>query len=265
MSEKVVNPAMNNRDAISNELKSLPSSLPLTNSPSFFVPEGYFEGLAGSILAKVKRLETSGAQTELTELSPLLAGLSKAMPYGVPSSYFDDNLQNVSAIGAEEVSPVLAGIGKGLPYRVPATYFDDLPLQLLAKVNEPKAKVVPLFRRTWGRVAAAAVIAGGLLIGGAQVFTNKSVNDTAHLKPVDTASTLVAQAQSPVRQEIKKLSTEDLENFVRTVPAGAAKIKKIASKEAAGQLLKDVSVSDMENFLSDAPPTDEELFATDEP
>src|SRR5947209_8509818 len=142
---------MSNHETIENELKNLGSSLPVTNSPSFSVPDDYFEVLTASILAKVKNGAASTAQTELRELSPLLHGLQKTMPYDVPSSYFEENLHHLPFKEIKDDSPILAAAGKGLPYLVPADYFDALPTQVLAKVSVPKVKVVPLFARGWMR------------------------------------------------------------------------------------------------------------------
>jgi len=81
---------MSSRNAIQDELKSLGSSLPVTDNPFFSVPQGYFEELADSILAKVKASEILTPQAELNELSPLLAGIPKVTPYSVPSFYFEE-------------------------------------------------------------------------------------------------------------------------------------------------------------------------------
>ena len=201
---------MSNHKTIENELKSLGSSLPVVNSPSFSVSEGYFEGLAESVLAKLKEIEESTTQAELSELSPLLAGLTKATPYSVPSSYFEENLQGLPFRQSELDSPVLAATGKDVPYQVPPDYFNGFPAQVLAKVSAPKAKVVPLFARTWMRVASAAVVGGALMVGGLQLFGGKqNGNETAN-QPADTASAYVAQAKPAIVQEIKKASTKDL-------------------------------------------------------
>ena len=74
---------MRSQTNIKDELKSLESGLPVTDNPAFSVPEGYFEGLASSVLAKVKASEAS-VQKELAEISPLLAGIPKVTPYSVP-------------------------------------------------------------------------------------------------------------------------------------------------------------------------------------
>ncbi len=257
---------MSSRDTIQNELRRLDSNLPLASNPSFSVPEGYFENLPAAILAKAKNSDASEARTELAKLSPLLAGLSREMPYSVPSLYFEEASQSIPLTNADVESPLLAAIGKAMPYDLPHSYFDNLPKQILESVTkEQKGKVVPLFHRTWMRVAAAAVIFIGLVIGGLQIFNGKGPDKEFAKNNTDTTSTLVAQA-APIQQEMKKVSTKDLEEFAQTVPATvSASPKKEAVKKEASDLLKDVSVSDMENFLSAVPLTDDDLAATDEP
>ncbi|RYZ17128.1 MAG: hypothetical protein EOO16_24670, partial [Chitinophagaceae bacterium] len=49
--------------------------------PPYAVPEGYFAVFAATVLARIRREE---AAAELQELSPLLAGLPKSMPFAVP-------------------------------------------------------------------------------------------------------------------------------------------------------------------------------------
>lgn len=254
---------MSSRNTIQEELRSFGSGLPVTNNPSFSVPEGYFEELAATILAKVKSSDTS-AGAELSELSPLLAGIPKAMPYSVPSSYFEDNLQNALTIESESEVSFLTDLDKAMPYEVPTGYFDELPAQILAKVSLPKAKVVPLFARTWMRAASAAVVAGVLFFGGWQLFNGRESHSGTAARATET-STYVAQAK-PVIQEIKKASTKDLEEFIGSVPPTTASAKKQpSSKEETKELLKDVSVNEMENFLSTVPQNDDELAATDQP
>src|SRR5690242_253919 len=111
---------MDNQNNIQDELRGLNSSLPVNNSqPPFSVPEGYFNGLAASILAKVKG-QSSAAADELQELSPLLAGIPKTIPYTVPEGYFEQNMASLLFLVNEAESPVLAAIDKAMPYSVPA-------------------------------------------------------------------------------------------------------------------------------------------------
>jgi hypothetical protein len=69
---------MPDRQTINNELKD--PRMP------YSVPEGYFEGLAEQVLARIRQEE---AKEELGTLSPLLQQLSKKQPYSTPVGYFD--------------------------------------------------------------------------------------------------------------------------------------------------------------------------------
>jgi|GEM_PF-859708 len=259
---------MSSQKHIQDELRSLGSDLPTSNNHPFSVPEGYFDGLAANILAKVKGNENS-AQAELAELSPLLAGIPKQTPYSVPTSYFEENLVGGITVLKEEESLVLKTIGKLLPYQVPTGYFDALPEQLLTKVAMPKAKVVPLFSRTWMRVATAAVIGGALFFGGYQLLSsnNSEVAAPPTAKVPDTTNQQIAANNPlPIEKEIKQVSTKDLEEFIATVEVNAPKAKNKSAKDPGSkdvkELLKDVSVKEMESFLSSLP-TDDDLLITD--
>lgn len=255
---------MSDRKTIQNELSELGSDLPVTDGSVFSVPEGYFEGLAAAALAKVKTADDLQPQAELEALSPFLAGMPKATPYSVPPLYFQENTEILSALGAEPAPSVLAGHDKRMPYAVPAGYFNTLPAQVLAKVAEPKAKVVPLFARTWMRVAAAAVVAGALVIGGLTIFNNRP-DDASLAANAANDTTLVAQSRPVIEQEIKNVPTQELEQFIADVvpPVGANAGQTAAAEKEADVLLEDVSVTEMESFLSALPQAEYEIGGTD--
>ncbi len=102
---------MNSQKNIQDELRSLESNLPFNNNTTYSVPEGYFEGLAASVLAKVKGSDAS-VQAELGELSPLLAGIPKVTPYSVPFFYFEENTQLIPDFSQEPQLSVLNAISK---------------------------------------------------------------------------------------------------------------------------------------------------------
>ena len=259
---------MSNRNTIQDELRSLGSALPVTDSPSFSVPENYFDGLATAVLAKVKSSESADAVSELNELSPFLAGIPKTTPFSLPLSYFEENLQNIPVPNEEIELSLSAALGKTLPYEIPGNYFNDLPAQMLARISKQEGKVVPLYRRTWMRVAAAIVVTGGLVFGGLQIFGNKQQTGSDNLAAASTQKIngQLADNKAPIVQEIKKVSTKDLEEFIKTVPATATAPKKVSpSKTETKELLRDVSVNEMESFLAAIPQTEDELAATDEP
>jgi hypothetical protein len=124
---------MSTRNTIQDELNELNSGLnpPSDNSP-YSVPEGYFEGLASSVLAKIKREMPISATEEIAQLSPMLAGISKKLPYSVPENYFQSNIDGLGALTSEtEDSLVLSFIEKEMPYEVPVGYFASVSDQVL--------------------------------------------------------------------------------------------------------------------------------------
>lgn len=258
------------QDNIKNELRDLNSELPANSSqPLFSVPEGYFDGLAARILEKVKK-EENGVTDELSALSPFLAGLSKENVYHLPEGYFDENMAALSFLVKEDASNLLNAIGKELPYTVPKNYFDQLPDQLMANLTRPKAKVVPFFSRTWMKVAAAAVIGGIICVGGYQLLNNDASNQpsTANAyKPADTANDLVAKNKASVANDIKNVSTKELDEFIGTVPYNPAKLQKKNQTSVTGNdvevFLKDISENEMDAFLDQLPTADADLFVID--
>jgi hypothetical protein len=255
---------MSSQKNIKDELKSLQSGLLLKNDPVFSVPDGYFEGLASSVLAKVKSSEAS-ANTELAELSSLLAGISKEMPYSVPFSYFEQNTELPPDFSKEPHFSVLNSIGKKTPYKIPLGYFETLSEQMVVKTVQPTAKVVPLFARKWMRMAAAAVVGGILFVGGYQYFDEKASANLAS-SSTDSTENLVARNAPAIEQEIKKTSTKELNEFIKTIGVTVKSPQRgeaSSDKDKVKELLKDISDAEMEAFLSALPTSDEELFVTD--
>jgi hypothetical protein len=102
------------------------------------VPAGYFEGLADQILNRIKALEATNANEELSFLSPFLSNASKEMPYTVPAGFFQDLSEDLlKKIGEHEdyqtseeeietLSPLLSSLKNKNPYSIPAGYFEKL-------------------------------------------------------------------------------------------------------------------------------------------
>lgn len=253
---------MNGQDNIRDELKDMNSNLPVSSSQApFYVPDGYFDGLAATILAKVKT--QNAVAEELAELSPLLASASRTMPYSLPEGYFEENLSALPFLPDEKESPLLSSVGKALPYAVPQGYFENLPQQVLAKLPRPEGKVVPLFSRKWLRMAVAAAIGGIIFIGGYQYFNNKGDIQTAAQQPVDTSKNWTAKNDQAVLQDLKNVSPKDLDEFMETVPLRPAEAQEKSSvsvgKGEVEKLLKGVTEKEIENFLEQLPGVDEDL------
>lgn len=144
------------------------------------VPVGYFETFPERMLGLVKSVE------EITTLSPLLAGLSKKMPFSVPSGYFDQiapaivKSEQVATGDSEiETGSILQTASRKVPYQVPIGYFEQFPENMAHKVSLQDtgtgAKVISI-GRSWFRYAAAAVVAGVLVLAGWFYFQPASEN-----------------------------------------------------------------------------------------
>ncbi|HEU4471942.1 MAG TPA: hypothetical protein VFR58_12700 [Flavisolibacter sp.] len=236
---------MSSGNTINDELNGLNSALPgKPDGTPYAVPEGYFEGLASSVLAKIKGAGSSlSMQEEINQLSPLLAGISRTMPYALPDGYFEQTASILPLLTADENSSLLELAGKGMPYEVPSGYFERLPQLILAKTGKPRGKVVS-FGKGWMRAIAAAVVAGAIAFSGLLYSGNDKT----------------ATPDNRVAKELKMFSDVELDSFIRNADAQSnptATRNRPARSGESKRLLKDVSDKELEAFL-DQFPTDYE-------
>jgi hypothetical protein len=230
---------MTGRNNIQAELNELNSSLPAgMQEPVFNLPKGYFENFAASVLARIK---SDSARDEMAELSPLLAGIPKTTPFAVPENYFS-SLQPLPA--EDELPAVLKYIGKEMPYELPAGYFEEFPAQVKAALKP--AKVVTM-RRSWSRMAVAAMTAGIITLGSFLYFGNRAAGPS-----VDSPAWVSAK--------LDKVSDKGLEEFIKATDAAGD--QKLASNDVRIQdvkaMLSDVTVNDMDAFLNELPEDEED-------
>ncbi|MFL5740060.1 MAG: hypothetical protein ACJ75B_07575 [Flavisolibacter sp.] len=237
---------MNNREPIKEELKSLNSTLDAAAAGMpYSVPEGYFEGLVSSVMARLKNQEPISVKEELEMLSPMLAGIPKTMPFSVPDQYFASNIDTLKAVVNEP--EVLSFSGREMPYEVPSAYFDKLPAQILEKVSKPEAKLIPMMRRKWARLAVAAMITGIIAVSGIAYFNSKkdiSVDNPAW-----------------VANKLKTVPDKTIDEFVKITDVNAASmvtVKKQNKPADSRKLLQDIPDKELDAFLQQLP-ADEEL------
>ncbi len=149
--------------------ETLPGNIAAQVSNQFFaaipgqtVPEGYFDGLAGSIMDKIRQ-----AEAEETEGSSLLAPVKNKQVYHVPPSYFESLPDTISGrikqeVGQSEQSLLPDSLKKINPYRVPADYFNTLSAVIQSKIATPAPVYIMKKRSSFFNYAVAAVITGML-------------------------------------------------------------------------------------------------------
>ena len=233
---------MNNRTTIQKELEELNSPLPFEKPvETYSVPAGYFENFAASVLQKLQGETSVSVNEELEGLSPVLAGISKEMPFTVPHGYFNSSVDGLTSWVKEE-EPTLFSGNKKMPYEVPAGYFEDLPGIVLKKVSPQEAKVISITSsRRWMRYAVAALVAG--------VITVSSVLYFGKDKSVDPAS----DSYSWLEKNLKNIPDNELDEFLNTTYIATPAIAKTGSsdKVEVRKLLKDIPNAELDKFLEE--------------
>lgn len=245
------------------ELQEISPMLAADNSTGrpFAVPAGYFEGFPDRMLVLAKTLggaavagqqgKTADVAEETAALSPLLAGLSKKMPFEVPAGYFEH--------AAIPVPGLLDRLEKINPYAVPAGYFARFPELMLQRV-QPKtggAKVISL-GRSWMRYAAAAVVAAVIAVGGWMY-----VQRDRAITPAAAGNDVALQLQ----QDLNQLSDDailDFNNEATTAEVPANSLAALDNDDLNAAdihfLLEDVSDKALQDFLNLEQPNKDELL-----
>lgn len=216
-------------------------------------PDGYFENLAGSIMNRIKAETAVNPKDELELLSPLLGKLDKAGPFSSPEGYFSDIADNIVAgVKAidfvneelENLSPLMLGLKKLQVYEAPRGYFETLPPALLQKAKQQQpARVISMsFGKKIGRFAAAAAIAGTIVLAG-YLYQNKNV------APV----TDIAAATSKIPdQEIENFlnnNTVSLADTYADTLAGVPGEEAVANGDDTKDLLADISDEELQKYI----------------
>lgn len=242
---------MTNRDTILQELQQLSSSLgnAAYQNATYQVPAGYFAGLADEILKRIKALESTTAKEELFHLSPLLSSIKKETPFSVPNGYFDTLgkkieqtlLTKIDQSPEEELkdlSPLLSGLKKKTTYTIPEGYFENLQPTVGIESKSSEAKVMSITRHKWFRYAAAAIIVG-FVATLTFILQNK--------KDVDPD----IKSYAWIQKNLKKVSTDDINEFVELANAETADVVKVDAKDEINSLVKDISDKEIQDFLNE--------------
>jgi len=231
---------------IQQQEREITPGFPQRTATPYVAPQGYFENLPAAILQRVKAQEAADPKEELETLSPLLSSIGKQMPFSTPAGYFEElssqavaGAQAIEAVNEtlENLSPVMQSLKHENCYEVPAGYFEQLPEQLLQKVKRqqpaPVVRMNPV--RRVRQYAAAAVVAGLILIGGWVFFNNgnSTVSDPQGLA------------------EIEQISDEVLENYLEDINIPLSESLLIAAND-------EIDAEDMRELLADI--SDEELM-----
>jgi hypothetical protein len=235
----------------SGQADSLPSFLDqLDKKPYFPIPGNYFESFPEKLMSLIKMNQALSAGEELELLSPLLSRIDKKTPFTVPAGYFNGLLDRLAAgmdsestltEGSEIESALISNLKNTNLYEVPRGYFNTLPQIILNKVKlgSRQAKILTLGKsRTFLKYAAAAVIAGGLLIGGSLFFNRPAVP-------------AASETSTPV---LATVSDQEILNYLEAQNVPLSDMNSLAAldiNENDGKdLLSDVSDEELQQYLN---------------
>ncbi len=254
---------MSQRANILQELAELKSTLGAVNAQNIYaVPVGYFEGLEAQMLQRIKAIEAVHVMEKSNYISPMLNSISKQMPYTVPVGYFEtlenkliqhvqDSYNHQTAV--EELatlSPLLSGLKKQMsarpgytdgPYAVPQGYFESLTdsknvhaEELNEAGNKPVSKIISINWSMWLRIAAAAVVAGIIVIAG---FLGSAEKEPG------------GKALAKLTRDVKKMDEAQKDKLIDFIDAGMNGEETVRVKsEEVKTLLQGISEDELTDF-----------------
>lgn len=197
--------------------------------------------------------EQQHIKAELNSLTPFLPFPASAMPYAVPTGYFD---QLPSAIlerirlESDELPLILQSLKEknapvpGWPYQVPVGYFEHTPSSLSAQENNAslppdpiETPVITLRKRSFFRYAVAAAVLA-TIFGVGRWYQQRAVPD------------IETDPASWVRHQVNKESTEKIENYIDGSLIETTDLSTDHKKEIA-LLTKDIDEKEILLLLSD--------------
>jgi hypothetical protein len=180
------------------------------------VPEGYFDTLAGNILSKIKQQADSGDTDET--LSPLLESLRYKNVFEVPKGYFEGLTGNINdriSAGDEMVQlpAVLQQLQHKNVFEVPKGYFDGLATEIISKLKPVPSKLVSM--RSSLRVVKYAVAAAfiGVMALGVYKFIQPQ---QAELTAVQKEGLVLSRDEIKYNSEFDKVTDETIVKFLET-------------------------------------------------
>jgi hypothetical protein len=133
-----------------------------------------------------------------------------------------------------------------MPFQVPAGYFEAFP-EKMRTIMAP-AKVIPMVRRKWMRLAVAAVTAGVIALAGLLYFTTEEQT---------------AQNGQPIAQQLKNVSVKEMDAFINSTditPLTTETASNSKTTPEVKRLLNDVPDAELDAFLKQVPTEDEDLL-----
>ena len=187
------------------EVSPLLADIPPTNIQT--VPAGYFENLEIRICINSLLHQNDSKEYFINEKP------------GVPAGYFEQlsdsilsKIKKAENPKQEENFPILEKLRHKNVFKVPDGYFDNLSTQIVTKISiKETAKVVSIGAHKWWKYAAAAIIAGLMMISVFYIFNSGGNQISEYL-----AASQQYQTTSQIKEGIATLKEDDIINYLET-------------------------------------------------
>jgi hypothetical protein len=231
------------RNEIRNELEEIaPVVAAVGNDNCYRVPENYFEFVANEIMSKIQLPST---QTPFTAPTPVyFEGLADSILKKIKSNGTIVEADNEVASELAALSPLVAGIEKVNTYSVPDDYFANFKVAIPAAAQP--AKVIPMHQPVrWMRYAAAAVVVGVIAISSVFLFNADRTDTAGQISRIDYNRPLSSISDEAIANYIKESPAQ-----LDMMPA-AFDDSNLNAGSLVEQLLKNVSDSDIQDYLKE--------------
>lgn len=249
------------------------------------IQSSYFDTLADEILNRVKLAETEDPLPFFGRLSTPLEAPPQDYFNRLGADIMGriNGEQEDSATETARLSPLLAGISRQMPYPLPAGYFDTLTSTAAQKAMGQTAKVVELGSRrlSWMRFAAAAALVGLVALsailffrGGRKPLEQQDLpglaNNNINQPPQPDTATVELNKQPPVVAEKEKASLaevsdtdvfdmlQDYSADDKYLEAASNDLASLTSKDLP-DLLKNISDEEIIKYLDENPESTSDL------
>ena len=146
-------------------------------------------------------------QKELAELNSPLADMPTAMPFTVPTGYFEQLSENVL-----KKNENTGNSKSGMPHNVPEGYFDSLPQKVIEAAETKKTSKPRKVQFAPARWVAAAVLIITITIGGYNFLQTSTPSLEAQLSSI-SESEILAYVEDNIDDFEAELLEEDFANF----------------------------------------------------
>jgi len=209
-------------------------------SLAYSVPEGYFDQFAQGVLAKIKAGAVAGTGALAGTVAGAGTGAAAGMGESDPVSEVLTRVGRVTPYQApegyfEEISPLLALCRDKNPYTAPEGFFESFAEVMIARTGQQAVRKGVVRRMGWVKYSVAAVLAGLILTVGWLRWSHSGTGT----KPAFDLATLSRVSDTELQNFLTDQDTtlaQPLSNTTATIDMNDTDLKTLLGDVPDGEL-----------------------------